>query len=372
MKINCITYKKLKACFSNRRAGALVVCFIVMCSSFTIGAQNAVSQHITAENGSAFSGSNLSIAKVGDFVWMDKNKNGVQDQDEPGVANIMVVLYDSSLQTIAKKYTDRTGHYLFDSIVVPAVGEKAFIVGFYNIPPNYAYTDMVNDSSTDAKNSKLNTITGRTAFFRLHAGSVKNDIDAGIKDAPGVVLPLTIDQFNGGYFEGVIHLKWTTFTEINMDHFDIERSTDGNNFRQIGKVEATGNSIGNSSYAFLDISAESGSNFYRLAMVDEEGNYTYSSIITVSVNVKGISVSVVYPNPFSKRVQVKLDCLKPEQITIRVIDNAGNVVRTQPANLQKGENNIVVQNVAELPSGIYYLEVIGDHRSMKTKLMKQF
>ena len=106
-------------------------------------------------------------------------------------------------------------------------------------------------------------------------------------------------------------------------------------------------------------------------MIDNDGNYTYSKVITVSVDVKGITVSVVYPNPFSKRVQVKLDCQKPEQITIRVLDNAGIVVKYQIANLQKGENNIVIQNVAELPGGVYYLEVIGDHRSMKTKLMKQ-
>ncbi len=312
-----------------------------------------------------------SFATIGDHVWIDNNKNGLQDPGEPGVPNVLVILYDSLLKTIATQYTDATGHYTFNNIQVPASGEKAFIVGFYNIPPNYAYTNSLPDSIITGITGKLDPVTGRTPLFRLHAGSVRDDIDAGIKSAPGVVLPLTIDQFNGYYDNAVTQLKWTTFSEINMDHFDIERSTDGTNFRQIGRIYATGNSSSNTSYSYMDISAERGANFYRLAMIDNDGNYTYSSVITLSVDVKGITVSVVYPNPFSKKVVVKLDCTKPEQITIRVIDNAGSVVRTQLANLSLGENNIVIQNVADLPSGIYYLEVIGDHRSMKTKLMKQ-
>ena len=353
----------------------ILVSLLLLTLSPGVFAQSGVAQQVSLKTDNiipvAVYTGKKSTAMVGDYVWIDDNKNGIQDKGEPGVPNIMVILYDSLLNTIDTKYTDATGHYLFDNIAVPASGDKTFIVGFYNVPPNYAYANIVLDSMVAGINSKLDPITGRTKPFTLHAGSVRNDIDAGIKSAPGVVLPLTIDQFNGGYSEGLIQLKWTTFTEINMDHFDIERSTDGNNFRQIGKIEATGSSSNNTSYSYLDISAERGSNFYRLAMVDNDGNYIYSKVITVSVDVKGITVSVVYPNPFSKRVQVKLDCQKPEQITIRVIDNAGAVVRTQVANLQKGENNIVIQNVAELPGGVYYLEVIGDHRSMKTKLMKQ-
>ncbi len=315
--------------------------------------------------------SKLEIASVGDYVWVDENKNGLQDKLEPGVPNVMVMLYDSSLNMIATRYTDSTGHYLFDSIPVPASGNKFFVEGFYNIPPNNAYADQMSDSLYPTLNSKLDQITGRTKPFELHAGSYRDDIDGGIKSAPGIVLPLTIDQFNGAYNNGFIQLKWTTFTEINMDHFDIERSTDGTDFRQIGRVMATGNSSQNIKYSFMDILVEKGSNFYRLAMIDKDGNYTYSKVITISVEVKGISVLVVYPNPFSKKVQVKISCEIPERINIRLIDNAGNVVRNQPADLVKGENNVTVRNVDELPGGIYYLEVLADHRSMKTKLVKQ-
>ncbi len=376
MNNNYITYHKQKTGSQGCQFSVMFICLLIF-SGFQSGyAQNGFKRSIkTVVNNSVTNISSTiknNFAVVGDFVWIDNNKNGIQDQGEPGMPNVMVVLYDSLLSTIDTKYTDAAGHYTFDSIPVPATGDKSFRVGFYNIPPNFSYTTLVQeDSLLTNSNSKLDPITGRTKLFRLYAGASRTDIDAGIKSAPGVVLPFTIDQFNGYYGEGLIQLKWSTFTEINMDHFNIERSTDGNNFRQIGKISAEGSNSENTNYSYLDISAERGSNFYRLAMIDNDGNYTYSKVITVSVDVKGITVSVVYPNPFSKRVQVKLDCQKPEQITIRVLDNAGVVVKSQIANLQKGENNIVIQNVAELPGGVYFLEVIGDHRSMKTKLMKQ-
>ncbi len=362
MKRNSTTYRKPTACLQNRNLAAIVVTLLLFISAQNSQAQNNAAKAIAAKP---------AIASVGDYVWIDNNKNGIQDAGEPGVPNILVVLYDSMLNTIASKYTDATGHYRFDSIAVPALGDKTFIVGFSNIPPDYAYTSQVDDANSKNVNSKLDPISGRTSPFKLHAGSMLTDIDAGIKSAPGVVLPLTIDQFNGNYADGVIRLKWTTFTETNIDHFDIERSADGTNFRQIGTLSATGTSNSNIAYSYVDLMADKGSNFYRLAMIDNDGNYTYSKAITVGVDVKGISVSVVYPNPFSKRVEVRINCLKSEQITIRVLDNAGTVVRTQLANVQPGENNIVIQNVAELPGGVYYLEVVGDHRSMKTKLMKQ-
>ncbi len=360
MKTIVTTYQTINArCGHTQRIAALLL-LLTFCVRMNVSAQN-VAAKTTVKTG---------YATIGDLVWIDANNNGLQDKDEVGVPNVMVTLYDSMLNTIATKYTDARGHYRFDSILVPVSGEKAFIAGFNNVPPDYAYTRLVQDTNFKTVNSKSDPITGKTPLFRLHAGSINTDIDAGLKSAPGVVLPLTIDQFNGNYSNGVIQLKWTTFTGVAMDHYDVERSSDGVNFRKIGSISALGAEI-STNFSYMDLTAEKNSNFYRLAMVDNDGNYIYSKAITVSADIKGISVSVVYPNPFSKRVQVKINADKTEQISIKVFDNAGAVVHTQMATVYYGENNIVIQNVAELPGGVYFLEVTGDHRSMKTKLMKE-
>ena len=359
MSIRITTYQTSKGRWARTPRFSALLLLLIFCGQMKVIAQNS----------STVTSTKTGFASIGDRVWIDANNNGIQDKGEVGVPNVMVTLYDSMLNTIATKYTDADGHYRFDNIIVPASGEKAFIAGFSNVPPDYAYTTLVQDSNLRAVSSKSDPITGKTALFRVHAGSIINDIDVGLKNAPGVVLPLTIDQFSGSYSAGVIHLKWTAFSAINMDHYDVERSTDGVNFRHIGSISALGSNT--DTYTFMDLTADRGSSFYRLTMVDNEGNYTYSKTITVSVDFKGISVSVVYPNPFSKRVQVRIESDKSEQITIKVLDNSGTAVRTQLANVYPGENNIVIQNVAELPGGVYFLEVNADHRSMKTKLMKQ-
>lgn len=281
-----------------------------------------------------------------------------------------MVLYDSLLNIIDSKYTDDSGYYHFTNIPVPAGGSKTFIAGFNNIPPGYAYTNLVHDSLSQHVNSKSDTISGRTKPFYLVAGEVKNNIDGGLKRAPGVVLPLIINQFNGNYSDGFIQLGWSTYSEINIDHFDIERSSDGTDFRQIGKITASGDLAGNNNYSFLDITAQRGSMYYRLAMVDNNGNYVYSKTIMVAVDIKGISVMIVYPNPFSRRVQIRVNCDKAEKVAINIINNNGALMSTQAAQTQAGDNNIVITKVDALPAGIYFIEVVSSTRSLRTRVMK--
>ncbi len=310
-------------------------------------------------------------ASIGDYVWIDNNANGIQDKGEPGVPNIEVVLYDSALNIVGIKYTNDNGYYQFDKISVPANESKSFIVGFNNIPPDYAYTKPLDDKSSQLVNSKPDTISGRTKLFFLRAGEERNNIDGGLISAPGVVLPFIIDQFNGNYSDGLIQLGWSTYSEINIGQFDIERSTDGKNFRQVGKVNTESGAIkSNLNYSFLDITAPRGTNYYRLAIVDNNGNYTYSKTIMVTVDVKGISVMIVYPNPFSKRVQIRVNSDKAEKVAINVINSNGGLMSTQAAQTEIGDNNIVIHKVDALPAGIYYIEVVSSTRSLKTKVVK--
>ena len=180
----------------------------------------------------------------------------------------------------------------------------------------------------------------------------------------------TLGQLTGGYSSGFVQLQWSTSSEVDMGHFEVERSTDGISFRKIGKLLAKGDVNAKTEYTYLDILAEKGSNFYRLVIIDKDGNFTYSKIITIGVE-KGISLFVVYPNPFGKKVQVKFNSDGPDQSTMRIIDANGKVITTQTDPVQKGENRITIKNVDNLPGGIYYLELITKDKNIRTKLMKQ-
>ncbi|ADJ50965.1 hypothetical protein AMES_9139 [Amycolatopsis mediterranei S699] len=56
------------------------------------------------------------IAKIGDFVWADRNRDGLQDPDEPGVAGVKVTLKDGAGGTIGTATTDDKGKYGFEKL----------------------------------------------------------------------------------------------------------------------------------------------------------------------------------------------------------------------------------------------------------------
>lgn len=179
-----------------------------------------------------------------------------------------------------------------------------------------------------------------------------------------------LGQFTGGYSSGFVQLQWATSSEVDMKYFEVERSTDGVNYRKIGKTLAKGDVNIKTDYTYLDILAEKGSNFYRLVMIDKDGNFSYSKPITITVE-KGISLFVVYPNPFGKKVQVKFNSDGPDQAIMRIVDNTGKLITTQTDPVQKGENRLTIRNVDNLPGGIYYLELVTKDKNIRTTLMKQ-
>lgn len=213
-------------------------------------------------------------------------------------------------------------------------------------------------------------ITGLIMLLFAGTASAQSDSLVSSNHPANYIEAARLGQFTGGYSSGFVQLQWTTSSEIDMKHFEVERSTDGTNFRKIGKTLAKGDDNVRTEYTYLDILAEKGANFYRLVIIDKDGNFSYSKVITISVE-KGISLFVVYPNPFGKRVQVKFNSDGPDQATMRIVDNTGKVITTQTDPVQKGENRLTIRNVDNLPGGIYYLELVTKDKNIRTKLMKQ-
>lgn len=107
-------------------------------------------------------------------------------------------------------------------------------------------------------------------------------------------IPLNLINFNASQNGQKITLNWNTENEVNSKHFEIERSSNGTEFTPIG-VTAAKNAAGNNKYAFADFQPLNGGSFYRLKIVDHDGRFKYSNVISLNTKIKaGLSV---YPNP---------------------------------------------------------------------------
>ncbi|GAB4028663.1 hypothetical protein GCM10028809_16830 [Spirosoma gilvum] len=113
-------------------------------------------------------------AGLGDFVWLDSNKDGIQDSGEPGIAGVTAILYVNGVAS-ATTVTDATGFYSFTGLTPGS--STSYVVGFtapagYTATTPYSGTDRTVDSNADL-------ITGKTESVTLAPGEFNPTLDAG-------------------------------------------------------------------------------------------------------------------------------------------------------------------------------------------------
>lgn len=115
------------------------------------------------------------LAALGDFVWEDLNRDGIQDAGEPGVPDVTVTLLDCSnpQNVLGATTTDANGLYGFDDLQ-PGCYEVSFTP-----PANYAVT-LRNQGANDAIDSDADPVTGKSGPVTLAAGETNLTIDAGL------------------------------------------------------------------------------------------------------------------------------------------------------------------------------------------------
>lgn len=110
---------------------------------------------------------------IGNRVWMDENKNGIQDSWEVGIGGICITLSDSmTSKIIANTSTDSDGYYSFDSTFLEK-GKKYSIL--FGIPGSYKFTEP--NIGNDDQDSDLDPLSGLINF--TFSGSTDSSFDAG-------------------------------------------------------------------------------------------------------------------------------------------------------------------------------------------------
>jgi hypothetical protein len=163
-------------------------------------------------------------------------------------------------------------------------------------------------------------------------------------------------------------LSWLTAREVNLQGYEVERSGDGKTYEKIGSVKPTGSASSTEKYAFTDDVPLSGTNYYRLKMVNTEGSFTYSAVRSVLLSDGKTDKVSVSPNPAKDRVVVKLNALEAKNVTLTLVDVAGKTVFTDVKSLETGFNEFSL-NVAKLPQGLYFLKVADGKTSEMHRLV---
>jgi hypothetical protein len=187
----------------------------------------------------------------------------------------------------------------------------------------------------------------------------------------GVVLPVQVLAFNAAVQNTDVLLNWTIITPVNIDRFEIERSTDNNNFLLTGTVTGKIKLNEQQSFSFTDdISKlnEIAVIYYRLKMIGKSGEIKYSNVIVVKNGLSKNSVTIM-PNPAEDFVNIRLSAEKTGITTIRLINGFGQLVLMQNRNIVKGINTIMLNNLSNYGAGMYTLQIQLNEQWISQKLI---
>jgi hypothetical protein len=184
------------------------------------------------------------------------------------------------------------------------------------------------------------------------------------------ILPVTLHSWKGVYNNNKTYLNWQTDAGFNFSHFVVEHSTDGARFSALAQVAAVVSNALMLQYSYVDALPASGINYYRLKMVDKDGQFTYSAIITIRTDVKALQVSVS-PNPFNNHVVIAVQSNTDEAVQFRVFNSDGKLVWRKTSFVTAGNNAQYFSDLQSLPRGMYILKVNKKETVSEFKLIKQ-
>lgn len=159
-------------------------------------------------------------------------------------------------------------------------------------------------------------------------------------------------------------LKWTTLCEQNVEYYIVERSTDGNNYSEIGRVKAVGNSTVKQSYGFTDVKPLGGNNIYRIQVLDQDGRISYSAARTLNFGIIKNSITIS-PNPAHNLAIITLkNNMKPMKVSL--FNSFGQQVGSYNMT-----NESLTIDVSKLTAGTYFINVKGEGVDHREKLIVQ-
>lgn len=253
------------------------------------------------------------------------------------------------------------------------------VIGTNPIIPAVATVNSQVAMQYDFKSIYQSILQGWFCLSASDAGTVLGD--ASVPNVPinggcGGALPVELVRFVAERANiADAHLSWTTASENGTETFDIERSTDGKNFKNVGSVVANGHSHAAQSYTFLDknLPLSTASIFYyRLKIKDFDGSSNLSPTRSILFDAKTKTiVADVSPNPSNGQVRLAFKGgIELDKMTdITVTDMYGRRVAQFSENY--AADSVVNLDLATVASGIYMVSIKNGNNSLVQKIVVQ-
>lgn len=185
------------------------------------------------------------------------------------------------------------------------------------------------------------------------------------------VLPVLLKNFRGSLLNNAVNLSWSVLDGTQVSSIIIERSFNGNSYTTIGNITSKNTST-EFTYTFTDNSLPSSATkiFYRLKLVEKNGQHQYSGIVAFSLTNSNNTGLHIMPNPAKDKIQLSFEADSSASADIAIVNAQGQNVRLFKYQVEKGNNNIPLNHLGNLSSGLYIVRVNLNGQLLLSKFIK--
>ncbi|WP_299456817.1 T9SS type A sorting domain-containing protein [uncultured Microscilla sp.] len=226
-----------------------------------------------------------------------------------------------------------------------------------------SWINLGGENTVNADIGESTIINNVTSFSQLGSGTFA----MGIKYSALPVDYITLKATPQGK---KVLLEWTSFSEADLSHYEVEKSVDGQSFIKIGDQVALGKQGLTQTYTAIDAQPINGINYYRIKVYDKDGKFQHSKM--VSAEVSFTAGFTIFPNPNNgDYVKISSEVSLPnEEIQLTITDISGKTVYTQTIGAGSRSNaNTIELNSLNLSSGLHFINLSSTNLSTRLKLI---
>ncbi len=233
----------------------------------------------------------------------------------------------------------------------------------YNLFINQAY--RTTHVETDMNNVGLLPNTTRNLPLTLGHNEMKT-YRVKLLVIPLALKPIT---FEGEKAQTTNTLRWNNVNQSNLKLYELEKSSNGQQFTKIANVIS--NLAQSGSYDYADKSVDPAiPYYYRLKLVNFDNTFSYSNTILIKAANEASNI-IIFPNPVKNILRANFILQKQTRCDVAVYDLQGKMVKTVAPPLFERGNNYYSMSITDLPAGEYIFSVTAGDKKYVKNFFKQ-
>ena len=180
-----------------------------------------------------------------------------------------------------------------------------------------------------------------------------------------------VSNFSANPTNSSNRLTWTIESNQSVSSFEVEKSTNGKDFKTIAILVAT-EEFNTENYTYSDTAISADKIMYRLRILIRRSQHDfYSRIILVKSKTNLDDNIRIIENPVKDKLFFNYNSAKVQQADIKIYSLTGKILFNQKINSFKGNNLITIPLSSGFVPGMYILEIKTDFLNQTAKFVKQ-